>query len=46
MARIGVVLNLVGVLVIATVFYFLGLVVFGIESEVKPERAILGTGGA
>jgi sodium-dependent dicarboxylate transporter 2/3/5 len=45
MARIGVVLNLVGVLVIATVFYFLGQVVFGIESGVMPDWAIMGGGG-
>lgn len=44
MARIGVVLNLVGVLVIATVFYLLGTVVFGIEPGVMPEWAVVGTG--
>ena len=39
MARIGIVLNLIGVLVIAVVFYFLGTAVFGIESGVMPEWA-------
>ena len=39
MARIGIVLNLIGVLVIAVVFYFLGTALFGIESGVMPEWA-------
>jgi len=41
MARIGIVLNLVGVIVIATVFYLVGTVVFGIEAGVMPEWAVL-----
>ena len=44
MARIGVVLNIVGVLVIATVFYLLGTVVFGIEPGVMPDWAVIGAG--
>jgi sodium-dependent dicarboxylate transporter 2/3/5 len=43
MARIGIVLNFVGVLVIATVFYFLGQVVFGIEAGVMPDWAVMPT---
>ena len=39
MARIGLVLNLIGVLVIAVMFHFLGTAVFGIESGVMPEWA-------
>jgi hypothetical protein len=35
-------LNLVGVLVIAVVFYFLGTAVFGIEPGVMPEWATFG----
>jgi sodium-dependent dicarboxylate transporter 2/3/5 len=42
MARIGLLLNLVGVLVIAVVFYFLGTAVFGIEPGVMPEWATFG----
>jgi sodium-dependent dicarboxylate transporter 2/3/5 len=44
MARIGIVLNLVGVLVIATVFYLLGTVVFGIEPGIMPDWAVAGAG--
>ncbi len=39
MARAGIVLNLIGVLVIALVVYFLGSVVFGIDAGVVPEWA-------
>ena len=42
MARIGLLLNLVGVLVIAVVFYFLGTAVFGIKPGVMPEWATFG----
>jgi len=42
MARIGLVLNLVGVLVISVVFLFLGTVVFGIDPGVMPDWAVLG----
>jgi sodium-dependent dicarboxylate transporter 2/3/5 len=42
MARIGLVLNLIGALVIAVVFLVLGTAVFGIESGVMPEWAVLG----
>ena len=42
MARIGVVLNLTGVLVIAVVFYFVGTAVLGIEPGVMPEWATFG----
>ena len=44
MARIGLVLNLIGVLVIAVIFLSLGTAVFGIEAGVMPEWATLGTG--
>ena len=39
MARIGIVLNLVGALVIATVVYTLGSAVFDIDPGVLPEWA-------
>jgi sodium-dependent dicarboxylate transporter 2/3/5 len=39
MARIGIVLNLAGALVIATVVYTLGTVVFDIDPTVLPEWA-------
>jgi sodium-dependent dicarboxylate transporter 2/3/5 len=42
MARIGLVLNLIGALVIAVAFLVLGTAVFGIESGVMPEWAVLG----
>jgi sodium-dependent dicarboxylate transporter 2/3/5 len=45
MARVGVVLNLVGVLVIATVFYVVGLSVFGIDLSAIPEWATTTAGG-
>jgi sodium-dependent dicarboxylate transporter 2/3/5 len=48
MARIGIVLNLVGALVIAGVVYFLGSAVFHIDPSVLPEWATSlasGTGG-
>jgi solute carrier family 13 (sodium-dependent dicarboxylate transporter), member 2/3/5 len=44
MARVGIVLNLVGALIIATFFYFLGSTIFGIEAGVFPDWAqSLGT---
>lgn len=39
MARVGIVLNLVGVIVIAVVFYTIGTAVFGIDPSVMPEWA-------
>ncbi len=39
MARVGIVLNLVGALVIATVVYTIGTVVFDIDPTVLPEWA-------
>lgn len=39
MARVGIVLNLVGALVIATVVFTVGTVVFGIDPGVMPEWA-------
>jgi hypothetical protein len=39
MARIGIVLNLVGALVIAAVVYAVGTVVFDIDPSVLPEWA-------
>lgn len=39
MARVGIVLNLVGALIIATFFYFLGSSIFGIEAGVFPDWA-------
>ncbi len=43
MARAGVFLNLVGVVVIATLFYLIGTAVFGIEAGVLPEWAFFST---
>jgi hypothetical protein len=42
MAKIGLVLNLVGALVITVAFLLLGTAIFGIESGVMPEWAVLG----
>jgi sodium-dependent dicarboxylate transporter 2/3/5 len=42
MAKIGLVLNLTGALVITVVFMWLGTAIFGIESGVMPEWAVLG----
>ncbi len=39
MARVGVVLNLVGVLVIAVIFYTVGTAVFGIDLSTMPDWA-------
>ena len=39
MARAGIILNLIGAVVIASVVYTLGLVVFGIEPGVLPSWA-------
>jgi sodium-dependent dicarboxylate transporter 2/3/5 len=46
MARVGIVLNLVGVIVIATVFYVIGLSVFGIDLSAPPEWAAATAGVA
>lgn len=40
MARVGVVLNLIGGVVITAVFYFLGTLLFGIELGVLPDWAV------
>lgn len=45
MARAGIILNLIGALVIATVVYTIGLVVFGIEPGVVPDWAQSLAGG-
>ena len=45
MARIGVVLNLIGVLVISLIFLFLGTAIFGIDAGVMPEWATFGGTG-
>jgi sodium-dependent dicarboxylate transporter 2/3/5 len=42
MARIGLVLNLIGALVITTAFMVLGTAIFGIEPGVMPDWAVLG----
>ena len=42
MAKIGLFLNLVGALVITITFMVLGTAIFGIESGVMPEWAVLG----
>ena len=42
MARIGLVLNLIGVLVISVMFLFLGTMVLGIDPGVMPDWAVLG----
>jgi sodium-dependent dicarboxylate transporter 2/3/5 len=42
MARIGLVLNLIGALVITIAFMVLGTAIFGIESGVMPDWAVLG----
>jgi sodium-dependent dicarboxylate transporter 2/3/5 len=39
MARVGIVMNLIGVLVVAVAVYFLGTVVFGIDPSVVPAWA-------
>lgn len=44
MARVGLVLNLVGVVVITTVFYLIGQVVFGIDAGVMPDWAVIAPG--
>jgi len=40
MAKVGLVLNLIGVVTITAVFYVLGVVVFGIEPGVLPDWAV------
>ena len=39
MAKVGLVLNLIGVVVITVVFYVLGVTVFGIEPGALPDWA-------
>ena len=46
MARAGIILNLIGAVVIASIVYTLGLVVFGIEPGVLPAWAESLAGGA
>ncbi|MDE0177054.1 MAG: anion permease, partial [Gammaproteobacteria bacterium] len=45
MARAGIILNLIGAVVIASIVYTLGLVVFGIEPGVLPTWAESLAGG-
>jgi sodium-dependent dicarboxylate transporter 2/3/5 len=42
MARVGIVINLIGVLVISVVFYFLGTAVLGIDLAGLPAWAVAG----
>jgi hypothetical protein len=42
MARVGVAINLIGVLVIGLVFYFLGAAVLGIDTAIFPTWAEAG----
>ena len=42
MARVGLAVNLIGVLVISLVFYFLGTAVLGIDTASFPEWAASG----
>jgi sodium-dependent dicarboxylate transporter 2/3/5 len=45
MARVGVFINIIGVLFITALFYFIGTAVFNIEPGVFPEWAAqMGTG--
>jgi sodium-dependent dicarboxylate transporter 2/3/5 len=45
MARVGVFINLIGVLVIATLFYVIGTAVFSVDTSVFPEWAeMVGSG--
>ena len=46
MARTGIVLNLVGVLVIATIVFTVGLAVFDIDPSVVPDWATSAVGGS
>ena len=43
MVKVGLVLNLIGVVVITVVFYVLGVTVFGIESGALPDWAAGGS---
>ncbi len=45
MARVGVVLNVIGALVITSLFYLLGTALFGIEPGVLPDWVAAGGGG-
>ncbi|TFG50006.1 MAG: SLC13/DASS family transporter, partial [Gemmatimonadales bacterium] len=42
MAKVGIVINLIGVLVITVVFYFLGTAVLGIDLAGPPAWAVTG----
>jgi hypothetical protein len=42
MARVGLAINLIGVLVIALVFYFLGTAILGIDTATFPAWAEAG----
>jgi sodium-dependent dicarboxylate transporter 2/3/5 len=45
MARVGVVINIIGVLVITALFYIIGTAIFSIDPGVFPEWAQqMGTG--
>ena len=39
MVRVGIVINLVGIVLITTLFYLLGPVIFGFDASVMPEWA-------
>ena len=46
MAKVGVFINVIGVLVVAVLFYLIGTTVFSIDLSVFPEWAtFIGTGG-
>jgi sodium-dependent dicarboxylate transporter 2/3/5 len=46
MAKVGVFINVIGVMVVAVLFYLVGTVVFSIDPNVFPEWAtFIGTGG-
>jgi sodium-dependent dicarboxylate transporter 2/3/5 len=42
MARVGIAINLIGVIVISLVFYFLGTAVLGIDTATLPTWAEVG----
>jgi sodium-dependent dicarboxylate transporter 2/3/5 len=46
MAKVGVFINIIGVMVVALLFYIIGTAVFSIDLSVFPEWAtFIGTGG-
>ncbi len=46
MARAGFLINLLGVVIITTVFYFIGTMIFGIDPHAFPKWAAVGSGAA